>query len=172
MRNVLEALEAEPAIAAEDPALLALGQELERLQSEWKASLNHDREIDNLINSRAKEITGIDYADAVSRRDADDTADSEYWKVVADLYGSTPGTDPEGTSWDKLHEQLGALCESIFAVTARTRRGLAIQATAATMVRSDLWWRRDPEALSPEGQFMEAICRSLGVLPWPATLPA
>jgi len=50
-----------------------------------------------------------------------------------------PHPDPDLTQWQALNNRLVALVKPLFALTARTPAGLAIQTKAATMACQDLW---------------------------------
>jgi hypothetical protein len=69
----------------------------------------------------------------------------------------------------------------IFAHTATTLDGLAVQAAAATLACADLWDCHDPAdeaGLDVERQFIEAVCRYTGVAhpainrEWAKAMPA
>jgi hypothetical protein len=149
------------ATAGQDQALLALGHELSQLQADWIAETEFGREIDQIIEVRVREATGIAWEDAPDESDDDPTG---YWKTHRAVSNSTPGYDPDLTRWAKLNDRLFALTELIFAETARTSGGLAIQAMAATMACRDLWYS---EHGSPDRDFTQAVCRHVGVPPRP-----
>jgi membrane peptidoglycan carboxypeptidase len=64
--------------------------------------------------------------------------------------------------------QLGRLFKPIFASTASTKEGLAVQAAAAATACSELWdkddgYDSDPTTWEVERVFIEAVCRHTGV---------
>jgi len=77
-----------------------------------------------------------------------------------------PHPDPDLTQWQALNNRLVALVKPLFALTARTPAGLAIQTKAATMACQDLWdIKAETEAppLDVERVFIEAVCRYSGI---------
>jgi hypothetical protein len=78
--------------------------------------------------------------------------------------------DPELEIWSSINGQLYAVAGSILQRKALTRKGLAIQARATSMVFSEYW---TPESFDEDEVddyirlFVEAACSFAGVLPVP-----
>ena len=136
----------------EDPALLALGEELNQLLADWKAEKESDDKVREAVHARVEAATGI----AVEHAPPKDNDPTGYWKMSTEIWDSVPEYDPDLKRWAKLNDRLAALATAIFALTARTPAGLAIQAKVAVMDGQDPYGDYD---------FIDAVCRYAGVSP-------
>ena len=149
----------------EDVNLLALGQKLDRLRSQYVVQRAKDAKKKALFEAEVEAATGI------KRNDAPDRSQdkSGYWKKRSELATAASTSDPDFTEWEKLIDRLSVLVQPIFGCTAKTAAGLAVQANAASMACEELW---DDECVGNEGSlevervFIEAVCRYAGIAPY------
>ena len=163
----------------EDPELLVLGIEFEKVAVDWVRQRRSDRAHTAEFRARVEAASGIPfdqrsrhpwvYDDQNSPEAVAATAYHQTWDRISDEMGNLGPNGEELDPWEDIHGRMWPLASRIMTYRPKTVAGLAIVARAASFARED--WFNDEHDESETGRsIIEAMCAFCGVTPLPAEI--
>jgi hypothetical protein len=164
----ISAVVALPAAALADPTgsdaeLLKLGAELARIGKEWLAQRAVDASDHALFEARC-EAAGLPPIEPVSTADEEKW---EEWRAYEDKrLALLQSRDPDLLVWGDINDRMYDIIDKVFEHPPQTLAGLAVQAHALVLSRSE-WWDGYEDNQREARSFLENFCTFAGITPEP-----
>jgi len=169
----MPALAVPAAAADEDPELVALGVEFDKVAADWLRQSASDRKRAAEWRSRVEAATGIPLGESPrpfygKPASPEEEASVDYWRIadqiLDDLKPNSSRLDDQ--IWESIHDRMWPLAKRIVRSRPKTVAGLALVARAASFICAEWFDFNDADEQDADDRaIIEAVCSFCGVMP-------